>query len=64
MALNVVPILPDIGEELRNYIICPDNLPIHQYENNQEFWPRTSNVEDLLSYESFALSTTLEVIIL
>jgi antiviral helicase SKI2 len=55
------PILPDITEELRNYLVCPERLPIHRYERNQEFWPREPNLKDLLYFEGSPLSTTLKV---
>ncbi|XP_017775290.1 PREDICTED: helicase SKI2W [Nicrophorus vespilloides] len=55
------PILPDIEHLLRNYLICPDKLPIHKYERSQEFWPRTSNYESLLHYDGSPLATTLKV---
>ncbi|RZB54411.1 helicase SKI2W, partial [Asbolus verrucosus] len=55
------PILPDITEELKNYLICPERLPIHRYERNQEFWPREPNLKELLHFEGSPLSTTLKV---
>lgn len=55
------PILPDIEEELKTYLLCPENLPIHQYERNQEFWPRKPNPKELLHFEGSPLSTTLKV---
>lgn len=55
------PILPDIEEELKQYLICPERLPIHEYERNQEYWPRTPSIPSLLNYELSPLSTTLKV---
>lgn len=55
------PILPDIEEELKTYLLCPEKLPIHQYEKNQEFWSRKPNPKELLHFESSPLSTTLKV---
>lgn len=55
------PILPDIEEQLRDYLICVENLPIHQYERNQQFWPREPNPSSLFHYDNSPLSTTLKV---
>lgn len=55
------PILPDIEDELRKYLICPERLPIHSYERNQEFWPRVPDPIELLYFEESPLSTTLKV---
>ncbi|KAJ8934480.1 hypothetical protein NQ314_013355 [Rhamnusium bicolor] len=55
------PILPDIENELKNYLLCPENLPIHRYERNQEFWPRKPNPKELLYFEGSPLCTALKV---
>lgn len=55
------PILPDIGEQLRKYLICPERLPIHQYENTQEVWPCEKDVSNLFELERAPLGTTLMV---
>lgn len=58
---DLPPILPDIEDDLKQYLLCPENLPIHQYERNQEFWPRKPNPIELLHCESSPLCTTLKV---
>ncbi|CAH1977541.1 unnamed protein product [Acanthoscelides obtectus] len=55
------PIFLDVEEELKKYLLCPENLPVHQYEKNQEFWPRKPNPIELLHYENSPLCTTLKV---
>ncbi|KAL1501935.1 hypothetical protein ABEB36_007162 [Hypothenemus hampei] len=54
-------LLPDIKQELENYILCPENLPIHSYEKNQQFWHREPEPLELLHYEVAPVSTTLRV---
>lgn len=61
--LDLPPILPDPEEDLRNYLICVEKLPMHEYERNQEFWPRKPNPTSLFYHENSPLSTTLKVII-
>nr|CAI5856094.1 unnamed protein product [Callosobruchus analis] len=56
-----LPLLLNIEDELKKYLLCPENLPIHQYEKNQEFWPRKPNPMELLHYEGSPLCTTLKV---
>lgn len=55
------PVLPDIKEELKSYILCVDKLPIHDYKKNQEFWPREPNPTSLFHHDISSLSTTLKV---
>ncbi|KAJ8924217.1 hypothetical protein NQ315_007008 [Exocentrus adspersus] len=55
------PILPGIEDDLKKYLLCPESLPIHQYEKNQEFWPREPNPIELLECEGSPLCTTLKV---
>ncbi|CAG9853750.1 unnamed protein product [Phyllotreta striolata] len=55
------PILPSLDNELRKYLLCPENLPIHQYERNQKFWPREPNIKELLHWEGSPITTTLQV---
>lgn len=55
------PVLPDIEDELSNYLLCPENLPIHKYERNQECWSRSSNPQTLFSYNLSPISSTLQV---
>lgn len=45
--------------ELREYIECPERLPIHQLENAQCYWPRKADVLALLEFDLAPISTTL-----
>ncbi|XP_022902314.2 superkiller complex protein 2 [Onthophagus taurus] len=58
----IPPILPDINQDLYNYIVCIDKLPIHQYEENQELWPRKPNVPALFHCDGSPLASTLKVV--
>ncbi|CAG9764055.1 unnamed protein product [Ceutorhynchus assimilis] len=55
------PIFTDIKDELEKYLLCPENLPIHHYEKNQQFWPREPEPLELLHFEGSPSSTTLRV---
>ncbi|XP_011639222.1 helicase SKI2W [Pogonomyrmex barbatus] len=54
------PIWPDIRSELREYIECPERLPIHQLDNTQCYWLRKSNVLSLLEFDLAPINTTLK----
>ncbi|XP_024882516.1 helicase SKI2W-like [Temnothorax curvispinosus] len=53
------PIWPDIKSELREYIECPERLPIHQLDSTQRYWPRRADVLSLLEFDLAPVSTTL-----
>lgn len=55
------PVLPNIEQKLKEYIICPENLPIHSVENNQKFWPCESDIKKLIDVERTPVGTTLMV---
>lgn len=55
------PLLPDIGKQLEEYIICPENLPIHSVESNQKFWPCENDVTKLINIDQAPVGTTLSV---
>ncbi|KAI4466930.1 atp-dependent rna and dna helicase [Holotrichia oblita] len=55
------PILPDIEEQLREYIVCTERLPIHEYERNQEFWPRKRDITSLFEWTDSPLCSTLRI---
>lgn len=59
--MEIPPILPDAEEELRSYLICVEKLPMHEYERNQEFWPRKPKPERLFYHENSPLCSTLKV---
>ncbi|KZC06330.1 Helicase SKI2W, partial [Dufourea novaeangliae] len=54
------PIWPDIKTELREYIVCLDNLPIYKLDNAQCYWPRKPNILSLLDFDLAPLGTTLK----
>ncbi|XP_066249016.1 superkiller complex protein 2 [Euwallacea similis] len=58
---NSPPILPDVQHILEGYLLQPENLPIHRYERNQQFYPRVPDPLELLDYERAPSSTTLRV---
>ncbi|XP_047115180.1 helicase SKI2W [Schistocerca piceifrons] len=55
------PVLPDVTKQLQEYLLCPDRLPIHDYRNAQDFWPRVSNPRSLYHYDLSPIGTTLKV---
>ncbi|KAK7870957.1 hypothetical protein R5R35_012172 [Gryllus longicercus] len=55
------PVLPDIEKQLKEYLLCPERLPIHNYEQAQQFWPRVPNPDSLFFCELSPLGTTLKV---
>ncbi|XP_070172313.1 superkiller complex protein 2 isoform X2 [Polyergus mexicanus] len=54
------PIWPDIKLELRDYIECPERLPIHQLDSAQCYWSRKPNVCSLLEFDLAPIDTTLK----
>lgn len=52
--------MPDIKTELKEYIECPERLPIHQLDHAQCYWPREPDVCSLLEFDLAPLSTTLK----
>lgn len=54
------PIWPDIRSELREYIECPERLPIHQLDNTQCYWPRKADILSLLEFDLAPVNTTLK----
>ena len=54
------PILPDIETELKQYIECPDKLPIHQLDNIQCYWPREPDSLALLNYDLASVGNSLK----
>ncbi|XP_015116157.1 helicase SKI2W [Diachasma alloeum] len=54
------PILSDIRDELKEYIECPERLPIHQVENVQLYWPREPQILALLEFDLSPVGTTLK----
>lgn len=59
--MDYPPILPTIEEELKQFLLYPENLPIHQYEKNQQFWPREPNIKELLDFDGSSQYSALKV---
>ncbi|XP_063216378.1 superkiller complex protein 2 isoform X3 [Bacillus rossius redtenbacheri] len=45
------PVLPDVQKQLKEYLVRPDRLPIHDYERAQQFWPRQTDPSSLYNYD-------------
>lgn len=60
MPFGPPPILPDIKAELKEYIVHPDKLPIHQLDNVQQYWDRERNILSLLRADLAPCGTTLK----
>nr|CAD7206950.1 unnamed protein product [Timema douglasi] len=56
------PVLPDVQKQLKEYLLCPDRLPIHDYEHAQQFWPRESNPKSLYHCDVSSSETVLKVL--
>lgn len=59
--MDYPPCLPPIEDELKQFLLCPENLPIHQYERNQQFWGRELNIGELLDFEEQPAYSKLKV---
>uniref|UniRef100_A0A1B6CVG1 Helicase ATP-binding domain-containing protein n=1 Tax=Clastoptera arizonana TaxID=38151 RepID=A0A1B6CVG1_9HEMI len=55
------PVLPDVRIQLKEYIQCPERLPIHDFKKSQRFWPRSPNINSLFYCELSPPATTLKV---
>ncbi|KAK2583646.1 hypothetical protein KPH14_009581 [Odynerus spinipes] len=60
LPLDLPPIWPDIKTELKEYIECPERLPIHHLDRAQCYWPREPDVLSLLEFDLAPLGTTLK----
>ena len=54
------PILPDIKNELKEYIVFPEKLPIHQLDKVQQYWEREPQIFSLLKADLAPAGTTLK----
>ncbi|OXU24095.1 hypothetical protein TSAR_004469 [Trichomalopsis sarcophagae] len=54
------PILPDIRTELKEYIVNPEKLAIHQVDKVQQYWERKPKILSLLEANLTPLGTTLK----
>ncbi|KAK6638723.1 hypothetical protein RUM43_006990 [Polyplax serrata] len=54
------PILPDVQKQLQEYILCPERLPIHNYETSQQHWDVAPNPSELYHSDLSQMSTTLK----
>ncbi|XP_026272227.1 helicase SKI2W [Frankliniella occidentalis] len=55
------PVLPLVDKQLKEFILSPEELPIHDYRFTQQHWGRTPEPHTLLNIESAPLGTTLKV---
>ncbi|KAJ8672979.1 hypothetical protein QAD02_004240 [Eretmocerus hayati] len=60
MPFGPPPILPDIRAELKEYIVQPERLPIHQLDKIQQYWERERNILSLLEADLSPAGTTLK----
>ncbi|XP_063895798.1 superkiller complex protein 2 isoform X2 [Helicoverpa armigera] len=58
------PIFEDLNERVKEYLLKPERLSIHQWERSQSHWHRESNVDSLFIHDAddFGPDTTLEVV--
>ncbi|KAF9405403.1 hypothetical protein HW555_013843 [Spodoptera exigua] len=58
------PIFEDLNERVKEYLLKPERLSIHQWERSQSNWHRESNVDSLFIHDDddFGPDTTLEVV--
>ncbi|KAH9636621.1 hypothetical protein HF086_003439 [Spodoptera exigua] len=58
------PIFEDLNERVKEYLLKPERLSIHQWERSQSNWHRESNVDSLFIHDDddFGPDTTLEAI--
>lgn len=59
MPFGPPPILSDIKTELKEYIVYPERLPIHQLNKVQQYWERDLQVLSLLEADLAPIGTTL-----
>nr|XP_034300424.1 helicase SKI2W [Crassostrea gigas]XP_034300425.1 helicase SKI2W [Crassostrea gigas] len=55
------PILPSWGEELEDYLTCIEQVPVHDLNSAQRFWPREPHPENLYHAEVSGVQTTIQV---
>ncbi|XP_078687037.1 superkiller complex protein 2-like [Branchiostoma floridae x Branchiostoma belcheri] len=55
------PVLQDLQAQLKGYLQRPEDLPIHDFQKAQKFWPRERDPESLYSAELCPVQTTLQV---
>ncbi|XP_043670691.1 helicase SKI2W [Vespula pensylvanica] len=60
LPFELPPIWPEINTVLKEYIECPERLPIHQLDHAQCYWPREPDIRSLLEFDLAPLSTTLK----
>ena len=56
------PVLPVVDKQLKEFIVCPEKLPIHDYRFMQQHWGRTPQPKALFNIESAPLGTNLKVL--
>lgn len=61
LPMGVPPILPDVQQQLHDYIAYPENLLINDFEKLQQNWKREANPENLLFCDLAKLPTSLRM---
>ncbi|XP_045502663.1 helicase SKI2W [Colias croceus] len=58
------PIFDDLNERVKEYLLKPERLSIHQWERSQNHWHRTPDIDSLfkIDEDDIGLDTTLEVV--
>ncbi|XP_045527687.1 helicase SKI2W [Pieris brassicae] len=58
------PIFDDLNERVKDYLLKPERLSIHQWERSQNHWHRTPDIDSLfrIDEDDIGLDTTLEVV--
>ncbi|GBP54351.1 Helicase SKI2W [Eumeta japonica] len=46
--LQSPPLFQDQNERVKEYLLCPEKLPIHKWERSINHWPRGTKIESLL----------------
>ncbi|KAK6195918.1 hypothetical protein SNE40_001245 [Patella caerulea] len=58
---GIPPVLPELNEDLEKLLTCLDDLPIHDINRAQRFWPREKQPERLYSVDICPVQTTIQV---
>jgi len=61
LPLGLPPVLPDQREQLEEYLIHPEKLPVHDYKRAQRFIPREPRLDSLFTIGVCNLTTNIVV---
>ncbi|XP_050675404.1 uncharacterized protein LOC126972592 [Leptidea sinapis] len=58
------PIFDDLNEAVKEYLLKPERLSIHQWERSQNHWQRIPDIDSLfqINEDGLSLDTTLDVV--